>query len=87
MSRKNILFKVYSNPFVYLMLDIISGNTTQEIHSDIKEETVTIKEEGSTAEDTCTVYVQGESMKMKSKKNAFISLSFSNAKNIIISII
>ena len=72
---------------MYLILDIISGNTTQEIQSDIKEETVTIKEKGSTVEDTCTVYVQGESMKMKSKKNAFISLSFSNAKNIIISII
>ena len=42
----------------------------------MKEETVSIKKEilpGSTVEDTCTVYVQGENMKtgsteLKSKK-------------------
>ena len=32
----------------------------------MKRETLSIKEEGSTVEDTCTVYVQGESMKMES---------------------
>ena len=42
----------------------------------MKRETLSIKEEGSTVEDTCTVYVQGESMKMenteqKSKKFIF----------------
>jgi len=37
---------------------------------EMKEETVSIKVEilpGSTVEDTCTVYVQGEDMKMESK--------------------
>ena len=63
------------------MLDIISGNTTQEIQSDIKEETVTIKEKGSTVEDTCTVYVQGESMKMKSKKKFLLLCFFKHKKN------
>ena len=45
-----------------LILDITWGTTTQEIKLedfDIKEETVSIKEEilpGSTVEDTCTMY-------------------------------
>ena len=48
---------------------------------EMKEETVFIKEEGSILEDTCTVYVQGESMKMetlklKSKIFFFFILSF-----------
>ena len=33
---------------------------------EMKRETLSIKEEGSTVEDTCTVYVQGESMNMES---------------------
>ena len=62
---------------MYLILDSISGNITQEIEIEdfkMKEELVSIKEEGSSEEDTCTVvYVQGESMKterteLKSKK-------------------
>ena len=39
---------------------------------DIKEETVSIKEEilpVSTVEDTCTVYVQGEIIKRKNEDN------------------
>ena len=46
---------------------------------EMKEETVFIKDKilpGSTVEDTCTVYVQGESMKMKSKKIAILSYLF-----------
>ena len=62
---------------MYLILDSISGNITQEIEIEefkMKEELVSIKEEGSSEEDTSTVvYVQGESMKterteLKSKK-------------------
>ena len=62
---------------MYLILDSISGNITQEIEIEefkMKEELVSIKEEGSSEEDTCiVVYVQGESMKterteLKSKK-------------------
>ena len=62
---------------MYLILDSISGNITQEIEIvefKMKEELVSIEEEGSYEEDTCTVvYVQGESMKtemteLKSKK-------------------
>ena len=55
-----------------LILDVTWGTTTQEIKLEdfeIKEETVSIKEEilpVSTVEDTCTVYVQGEDMKMES---------------------
>ena len=49
-----------------------SENTTQEIKLEdfeIKEETVSIKEKdplGSNEEDTCTVYIQGESLKRES---------------------
>ena len=46
---------------------------------EMKEETVFIKEEGSILEDTCTVYVQGESMKMetlKLKSKIFFSLFY-----------
>ena len=62
---------------MYLILDSISGNITQEIDIQefkMKEELVSIKEEGSSEEETCTVvYAQGESMKterteLKSKK-------------------
>ena len=62
---------------MYLILDSSSGNITQEIDIQefkMKEELVSIKEEGSSEEDTCTVvYAQGESMKterteLKSKK-------------------
>ena len=61
---------------MYLILDSISGNIAQEIEIEdfkMKEELVSIKEEGSSEEDTCIVYVQGESMKterteLKSKK-------------------
>ena len=58
------LVLIYSKPDVYSILDF--SNTIQEIQSERKEETVSIKEESSTVEDTCTVYVQGESMKMES---------------------
>ena len=57
---------------------------------EMKEETVFIKEEGSILEDTCTVYVQGESMKMetlKLKSKIFFSLFYLlyiYVKNIII---
>ena len=42
---------------------------------EMNKETVFIKEEGSILEDTCTVYVQGESMKIEStelKSRTFI---------------
>ena len=61
---------------MYLVLDSIPGNTTEE--TEIEE--FKMKEEilpGSTVEDTCTVYVQGESMKMKSKKITILSYLFS----------
>ena len=60
---------------MYLVLDSIPGNTTQEKELGkfkIKEEILP----GSTVENTCTVYVQGESMKMKSKKIAILSYLF-----------
>ncbi len=63
-SQKYLVL-IYSKPDVYSILDAPS-NTIQEIQSERKEETVSIKEESSTVEDTCTVYVQGESMKMES---------------------
>ena len=56
-----------------MILDNSAGKTTQEIkleEFEMKEETVFIKEEillGSTVEDTCTVYVQGECIKTESK--------------------
>ncbi len=59
-------FKIYNNGFI---LDNTGGKTKQEIMLEklvMKEETFSIKEEilpGSTVEDTCTVYVQGESIK------------------------
>ena len=52
-----------------ICLDGITENTTKEIkleEFEMKEETVSIREEilpGSTVEDTCTVYVQGERIK------------------------
>ena len=60
---------------MYLILDTVPGSTTQEKKFDMKEETDSIKEESSTVEDTCTVYVQGESMKIEStelKSRTFI---------------
>ena len=59
-------FKIYNNGFI---LDNTGGKTKQEIMLEklvMKEETFSIKEEilpGSTVEDTCTVYVQGERIK------------------------
>ena len=54
---------------MYFDKEDIPGNATQEIEIEefeMKEETVSIKEKGSAVEDLCTVYVQGESMKMES---------------------
>ena len=55
-----------------IILDVGGENATQELKLEdieIKEETVFIKEKdplGSNEEDTCTVYVQGESLKRES---------------------
>ena len=54
---------------MYFDKEDIPGNATQEIEIEefeMKEETVSIKEKGAAVEDLCTVYVQGESMKMES---------------------
>ena len=54
---------------MYFNIEEFPGNAAQEIEIEefeMKEETVSIKEKGSTVEDACTVYVQGESMKMES---------------------
>ena len=65
-------FKIYNNGFI---LDNTGGKTKQEIMLEklvMKEETFSIKEEilpGSTVEDTCTVYVQGERIETESTDN------------------
>ena len=51
---------------MYLILDSIFGNIIQEIEIEefkMKEELVSIKEEGSSEEDTCTiVYAQAQQL-------------------------
>ena len=65
---------------MYLILDTIPGNSSQEIEMEefkMKEEILP----GSTVEDTCTIYVQGESMKMEGKKKALSFYLLPTQKN------